>query len=82
MVESVILQTPILLSGFAVALALCIFALVQKMRVAATLISIAIFVATATYSLLLGAQLYEVAVCAVAFFALNLFVSWHRRGKR
>ncbi|MGN0813790.1 MAG: hypothetical protein ACI4MH_00985 [Candidatus Coproplasma sp.] len=76
--DSVILETPILLCGFAAALGLNLFALVKKLRTVAILISTVLFVATATCSLLLGASLYEVAICAVAFFAVNLLPLYRR----
>lgn len=73
--ESVILETPILLCGFALALALCVFSLFKKLHLAFGIAAALIFSATATYALLLGAELYEVALCAVIFFAANLIPS-------
>ena len=70
--ESVILETPILLCGFITALGLNLFAIIKKLRAVFTFISVVIFAVTATYALLLGAELFEVAICAVAFFAVNL----------
>ena len=56
--ESVILTDPVCLIGFIIALALSIFSLVKKTR-AVSAVSVIIFVLTATYSLLNGADLYE-----------------------
>lgn len=78
--ESVILETPILMCGFALALALCVFSLVEKLHFAFGIAAALIFSATAAYALLMGAELYEVALCAVVFFIANLIPSWKGRG--
>lgn len=70
--ESVILQTPILMCGFALALALCVLSLIKRLRLAMGIAAALIFSATATYALLSGAGLYEVALCAILFFMANL----------
>ena len=80
--ESVILETPILLCGFALALVLCAFSLFKKLHFAFGIAAALIFSATATYALLLGAELYEVALCAVVFFITNLSPSLKGRDDR
>lgn len=70
--ESVILETPVILCGFTVALVLTAFTVIKKVRLFFGILSATIFVITATFSLFYGAALYEVALCAVVFFAVSM----------
>ena len=79
--ESVILQTPLLMCGFAAAFALGMFSLIKKLHCAFGIAAALIFSATLTYALLSGVPLYEAAVCAVAFFAVNLLPLYARWDK-
>lgn len=79
--ESVILETPLLLCGFSAEFGLVVFSLIKKLGFIATVISSLIFSATLTYSLLLGAGLYEVAICSVAFFVVSMIPLCRRGGK-
>lgn len=80
--ESVILSSPMLLCGYAVALALCAFAIIRKTGFVITAISVIIFVATTTCALLFGATLTEVSVCALCFFIFNIIPIWKNRGDK
>ena len=80
MADSVIFNSPLLILGFAAALALCLFSLAKKAGFAATLFSVLIFIFTAAYALLLGAPLEEVGLVAILFFCVNLLAAW--RGRR
>lgn len=80
--ESVILTTPMLLCGYAAAFALCVVSILKKTGFALTAVSVLLFVATSIYALLLGAELTEVAVCAVALFIVNILPIWKGRGDR
>lgn len=77
--ESVILTDPVCLIGFIIAMALGIFSLVKKAR-AATAVAAVIFVSTATYALLNGANLYETGAVAAVFFIINLLPLWKKGG--
>lgn len=77
--ESVILTDPVCIIGFIIAMALNIFSLVKKARTA-TVVSVAVFVLTATYALLNGADLYETGAVASVFFIINLIPLWKRGG--
>ncbi|HIU61147.1 MAG TPA: hypothetical protein IAB69_00660 [Candidatus Coproplasma excrementigallinarum] len=79
--ESVILQTPILLCGFAAAFALGVLCLAKKLPFAVNVCALFLFSATSSYALLLGAWLDELAICAVVFFIINL-VPLCGRGKK
>ena len=57
--ESVILQSPLMLCCYAAALALCAVGIVKKAGFAVTAVSVVIFVATSIYALLSGAPLEE-----------------------
>lgn len=80
--ESVILSSPVLLCGYAAAFALCVFSVIKKPGFAVTAISVLLFVATSIYALLLGAQLTEVAVCAVALFIVSIIPIWRGSGDK
>lgn len=82
MSESVIFNSPLLIVGFAAALALCLFAIVKKTGFAVTLLAAAMFVALSTYALLLGASLEEVGLAAIVFFSVNAFAAWRGRGNK
>jgi hypothetical protein len=81
MKESIILNNPIIIIGFLAALLLCGFALIKKTHFCVMVLSIFIFVATVTYSLLKGAQLYEVGAVATVFFIINLLLQQKNGGK-
>ena len=79
MSESVIFNTPILLIGYALALGLCILSI--KGRIGGYIVPIlSVFtcMATTTYALLKGADLYEVGMMVMIFLLLNLSV--YRKG--
>ena len=79
--ESIIFGTPALLCGFLLSFVFGLFSLIKNFGLAATLISAGLFASSATYALLTGAGLYKVAVCAVAFFAVNMLPLIARRNK-
>ncbi len=81
MEESVILNNPLILTGFIIALVLCIFTLIKKVHFAFTVVSVIIFVADLTYALLSGAGLYEAGAMATLFFIVNLIPIWKKGGK-
>lgn len=78
--ESVILTNPVIIIGFIISLVLCIFAVIKKAHYVVTVISVIIFVSTATYALLCGADLYEVGAVASVFFIINLIPKRKRGG--
>lgn len=80
--ESVILTNPICIIGFIIALALCIFSLAKKTHFSVTVVSVAVFVITATYALLCGADLYEVGAVASVFFIINILPKWKKGGDK
>lgn len=78
--DSVILNEPVCIIGFIIALVLCLFAMIKKAHLAVTWISVFIFVFTAAYALLCGAGLYEVGAVATVFFIINLLPKWKKGG--
>ena len=70
--KSVILTNPIIIIGFIISFALCIFALVKKARIPVTASSAVIFALTVTYALLAGADLYETGAAASVFLIIHL----------
>lgn len=76
--ESVMLANPIIIVGFIVSLALCVFALVKQAHSSVTVISVVIFMLTVTYALLAGADLYEIGTAASVFFIINLLPLWKK----
>lgn len=82
MENSIILNNPLILIGFAVALCLCIFTLIKKAHRSVTVISVLIFTGTLTYALLKGAGLYEAGAVATIFFIINLLPLWKRGDKK
>lgn len=80
--ESVILSSPYILCGYAVALVLSVVTIVRKSCFALMAISLFIFAATSTYALVSGATLPEVSVCAVVFFIIYLIPAWRGRGDK
>lgn len=80
--ESAILTNPICILGFIIALALCVFSIVKKAHYAVTFTAVAIFVLTATYALLSGADLYEVGAVASVFFIINILPKWKNGGDK
>ncbi len=63
---------PIVLIGYIIAMALCVFCKVKKCGIVLTAISLAVFVATAAYALVFGADLYKTGAVAAAFFIVNI----------
>lgn len=73
MSEIIILNSPLLLLLYGLALALNLFDLVKKTGMVLPVLSACLVVGTSAYALLLGAGLYEVATVIIAFLLLNLF---------
>ena len=73
MSEIVILNSPLLLLLYGLALAVNIFDLVKKTGGILPVLSACLVVGTSAYALLLGAGFYEVATVILAFLLLNLF---------
>ncbi len=82
MENSIILNNPLILIGFAVALGLCIFTVIKKVHRSVTVISVVIFAGTLTYALLMGAGLYEAGAVSTIFFIINLLPLWKKGGKK
>lgn len=80
--ESVILTDPVIIIGFIISLVLCIFAIIKNAHAAVSWISVFVFVSTATYALLSGADLYEVGAVATVFFIINLIPKWKKGGDK
>lgn len=80
--ESVILTDSVIIIGFIVSLALCVFALVKKTHISVTVISAVIFALTVTYSLIAGADLYEAGAVASMFLIINLLPLWKKEGNK
>ena len=79
--ESVILSSPIIIIGYILALALCLFALLKRAHISVTVISVGLFAASSAYALLRGADLYEVGAVCCVFFIINLLPLWKKGGK-
>lgn len=80
MVDSIILNSPLLLTGFIIAAVLCVFDIIKPSSgYVLPLISAVICVITTIGSLLAGAELTETCVAVLIFLALNL-TSYARRG--
>ena len=70
----VILNTPLLLVLYGLALVLVLFELFSKLTgYVLPIIAFVIVVGTTIYALLLGAQLLEVAIFVTIFLLINLF---------
>ncbi len=82
MENSVILNNPLILIGFIIALCLCIFTLIKKAHWSLTAVSVLIFVGALIYALLKGAELYEVGAVATIFFIINLLSLWKKGDKK
>ena len=82
MENSVLLNNPVVLTGFIIALCLCIFSLVKKAHISVTVISAAIFISTLIYALLVGMELYEASAVATVFFIVNLLPLWKKGGDK
>ena len=80
--ESVIFQSPVLMCGYAVALALCIAGIVKKTGMLLTVVSAVIFVATSIYALLSGASLEEAGIPAIIFLCVNIGALPRGRGDK
>lgn len=71
--QSVILDTPILIVCYGIVLVLCLVDLLAKPAgYVLTVLSAVVFVATSAYALLIGVGLAELAVVAFILLALNL----------
>lgn len=80
--ESVILTNPVVIIGFIISLALCVFALVKKTHFTVTAVSAVIFVLTVAYALLNGAGLYETGAVATVFFIINMIPYLNKGGDK
>lgn len=80
--ESVILQSPLMLCCYAAALALCAVGIVKKTGFAVTAVSVVIFVATSIYALLSDAPLEEVGIVAIIFMCVNIAALPRGRGDK
>ncbi len=80
--ESVMLTDSVIIIGFIISLALCVFALVKEAHISVTVISIVIFTLTITYALLAGADLYEAGTAASVFFIINMLPLWKKEGDK
>ena len=70
----VILNSPLLLILYGVALAMVIFELITKTTgYVLPLIAFAIVIGATIYALLIGAGLFEVAIVILVFLLLNMF---------
>lgn len=78
--ESVILQTPLLIVGFGIAIALCVFGIVRRSGYAVHIVSAAVFAVTFTIALLMGAGMQEVLIVTLVFLLLNM-TGYVRGGK-
>lgn len=79
--ESVLINNPVVLLGFAIALALSVFSLIKKAHLAVTLIAVLVFTGTMIYALLVGMDLYEAGTVAALFLIVNLVPLWNKKGK-
>lgn len=71
--ESVILNSPIILIGYGLALFFCIFDIVKRSSgYVFPLISVFICLGTTIYALICGATMYEVGSVIILFLVLNL----------
>ena len=70
----IIINSPLILVLYGIALALVLFELFTKLTgYVLPLIAFMIVIGTTIYSLLIGAQLFEVAIYVMIFLLLNLF---------
>ena len=75
MEESIIFNNPLLLVGYGIALIFCVLGIKERVwGYIFPIFSTCICVLTTTYSLLLGASLYEVGTVVLVFLLLNLSV--------
>jgi len=81
--ELVLLENPILLVFFGIAIVLCAVDIVHKAGYAFRIASGVVFVASLVYAILLGASLEEILLVTLVMFALNLtaFVTGGGRDK-
>lgn len=70
--DSVVLNDPVVLIGYIVALALCAVAFVKNAHWTVSVISALIFAAVTAYALSVGASLYELGAVAALFFAVRI----------
>lgn len=81
MSESVILNNPLILAGFTVALLLFAAAIIKKTHFAVSLIAVAVFSATMCYALLEGTELYEAGAAAALFAVVGMIPLWVKKEK-
>lgn len=72
MEESVLLNNPVVLVSFIIALCLCIVSLTKKESKVIAVISVVVFTSALTYALLKGMELYEAGAAATVFFIIRL----------
>lgn len=80
MAESVLLNNPVVLTGFIIALALHVFSIIKKTHFAVKVITAVIFAGTLIYALLSGIGLYEAGAVAAVFMIVSLLPLW-KKGK-
>lgn len=78
---SVILNDPIILAGFLIALSLFVLTVVKKLHCAVAVVAAAIFVSTMCYALLKGVDLYEAGAVAAVFAVVGLIPLWVKKEK-
>ncbi len=79
--ELTLLQHPLAIALYAVALALVIFELITKFTgYVLPLIALAVFVGTSIYAVLSGVTLFEIACLATVFLVANLFGCGRKKG--
>lgn len=70
----IIINSPLILVLYGIALALVLFELFTKLTgYVLPIIAFMIVIGTTIYSLLIGAQLFEVAIYVMIFLLINLF---------
>lgn len=82
MTESIVLNSPILLVGYIIAAALCVFDIIRPSSgYVLPIISAVLFVATSVFTLLMGAEYSELCIFVLIFLALNLTAYMRREVK-
>lgn len=81
MSESIILNDPLLLIGYGIALVLCVLGIKAKVwGYVFPIVSIIFCVLTNTYGLLKGASLYEIGAVLLVFLFVNMS-AYHKDGR-
>lgn len=81
MAESVLLNNPVVLTGFIIALVLSVFVIIKKVHFAVSAVAVVVFAGTLIYALLMGIELYEAGTVAAVFMIVNLIPLWKKKGK-